>query len=101
MNKLEEKLPDFSGKCISITIKDDSISHDLYDSHFEMQGGRLFIIGTVPEGSSASNWIANCQYAVAWDRITDYVVFENLESYTKATKISEEYHKDDEEKDEE
>ncbi len=95
MNDLKEKLPDFSGKCISITIKDDSLSHDLNNPHFELQGGRLFVVGTVPEGATKSNWVVNCQSGVAWDRVTDYFIFENLESYKKAIKISAEFHKDD------
>jgi len=81
-------LPDFSGKCLSITIADDDVSHDLYDPHFEYQGNRLFLIGTVTEESTDSKWNANCQGGIAWDRVTDYFVFKDLEAYREAVKIS-------------
>ncbi|GAB6098093.1 hypothetical protein JCM14469_43490 [Desulfatiferula olefinivorans] len=95
MNNLMDNLPDLSGRCVSISIMDDDISHDLNDPHFEIQGGRLFIVGTTPKGSTSSDWIAGCQCAIAWDRVTDYVVFKNLKAYTKSIKISEEFHKND------
>lgn len=81
-------LPDFAGKCVSMSIVDDDSSHDLYDPRFEMQGYRLFIIGTVPPGSTSSDWVAGCQGAVAWERVTDYFVFDSLEAWTKAVAIS-------------
>lgn len=93
MSEDKNKVPDFSGKCISITIMDDTNSHDLENPQFEYQGNRLFIVGNVPVGSTDSDWVANCQGAIAWDRVTDYYVFENLEAYTKAIKVSEEYAK--------
>ena len=93
--KSQELLPDFSGKCLSITIQDDSISHDLLNPRFEYQGGRLFIIGITPENATASNWVAGCESAIAWSRVTDYFVFENEEKYQAAIRKSEDYHKDD------
>lgn len=83
--------PDFKGKCLSITIMDDGINRDLFDPHFEEQAGRIFIVGTIPKGATDSDWIAGCQGAVAWDRVTDYSVFENLEAYSKAIAISEQH----------
>ena len=94
---MQENYPDFSGKVLSITIKDDTINRDLINPHFENQAGRIFIIGTVPKGATESDWVEGCQSAVAWDRITDYVIFDSLEAYDKAIKTSEDYHKDDEE----
>ena len=94
---MQENYPDFSGKVLSITIKDDTINRDLINPHFENQAGRIFIIGTVPKGATESDWVEGCQSAVAWDRITDYFIFDSLEAYDKAIKTSEDYHKDDEE----
>ncbi len=86
----KEKLPDFSGKCLSIALRDDSFSHDLYDPHFEYQGGILFIIGTIPKGATESDWSANHTGAVAWSSVKDYVIFENLNDYNKSINKSEE-----------
>jgi hypothetical protein len=62
----KDYFPDFSGKCLSISIRDDSTSHDVCDPHFEFQGERLFIIGTVPCGATASDWCENKTVAIAW-----------------------------------
>ena len=86
-----DNYPDFSGKYISITIKDDEISHDLFDPKFENQAGRIFITGITPHGATESNWVSGIKSAVAWDRVTDYFLFDDIESYNKAVKISEEY----------
>lgn len=89
MNDSKSNLPDFKGKFLSITIMDDDSSHDLGNPYFEYQGGRLFIIGTVPKDSTESNWVTGSQGAVAWDRVTDYFVFESAAAYSKAIKTSE------------
>lgn len=88
MKRKIEKLPDYSGKCLSISLTKDDTSYDLFDPHFEMQGGRLFIAGTVPHDASRSNWTEGCFSAVAWDCVTDYVVFESLDAWKKALKKS-------------
>ncbi len=91
-NKKNNYIPDYSGKCLSLSIKDDSTSHDVCDPRFEFQGGRLFIIGTVPSGATVSDWCKNKTVAIAWDRVTEYYVFEDFKDYEKAVKKSEDYH---------
>ena len=83
-------LPDLSGKCVSINIMDNTASHDLNNPRFEYQGGRLFIIGTVPKGATVSDWSADHESAIAWDRVTDYFVFKDFEDYSQAIKKSDE-----------
>ena len=84
--------PDFSGKCVSISIMDDDVSHDLFNPRFENQAGRIFIVGESPDGCTESNWVSGVTSCVAWDRVTDYFVFNNLDEYKKAIKISEDFH---------
>lgn len=91
MNK--DTLPNWSGKCVSMMLIDESHSHDLNDPHFEYQGGRLFVVGTIPEVATDSGWSANQIGGVAWDRVRDYVLFENVESYMQGVLRSEEYEK--------
>ena len=89
MKTMKNTLPDFAGKCVSISLEDvDDSSYDLYDPHFEMQGGRLFIVGTVPHDATRSNWSEGCLSAVAWDRVTDYVVLDSLIAWKNALKKS-------------
>lgn len=87
MNK--EFLPDFSGQCISIRLSDSDCSHDLYDPRFEYQGGRLFLVGTIPQGSSESDWDAGQIGAVDWARVRNYILFPDLDTFIAAVKISE------------
>lgn len=98
-NDMEEKnkFPDFSGKCLSISTIDKSYNHDLYDPYFEYQGGRLFILGTVPERGSVSNWASGSLAAVAWDRVSEYIVFNSIEEYTSAINNTDYYNQSDEE----
>lgn len=85
----KDLLPDFSGKTISIMLINETHSHDLDNPHFEYQGGRLFIVGTIPEVATVSGWNAHHVGAVAWDQVRDYTLFPNLDEYAKAVKKSE------------
>jgi hypothetical protein len=89
----KDYLPDFLGKCVSISLRDDDVSHDLCDPRFEYQGNRLFIIGYVPKGATESDWAATKTSAIAWDRVQQYFVFDNLKDYQKAIKKSEDFQK--------
>jgi len=89
--KKKSKLPDFKGKCLSISIKDDAFNHDLLNPYLAYQGDRLFIIGTIPKGATDSNWTLGKTGAVAWDRVTEYIEFDDLKDYEKSTGISEKY----------
>ncbi|WPD22940.1 MAG: hypothetical protein SD837_22500 [Candidatus Electrothrix scaldis] len=95
MNK--DFIPDFSGKCISMMLIDEEHSHDLHDPYFEYQGGRLFIIGIIPEMATVSGWTGNQIGGVAWDRVRDYVLFGSLEAYIEAVHKSESCSQDEDE----
>lgn len=84
-----EDYPDFGGKCISMRLIDSDCSHDLFDPKFEVQAGRLFLIGVIPEGATDSGWDKNQIGAVAWEQVRNYVLFDDMDAYTKAIEISE------------
>ena len=86
--KQSYKLPDYRGKCLSIRLKQNSYALGLNDPRFEYQGGCLFIIGTVPQGAALSNYALGAQRAILWSRVTDYIVFDDLNSYSNASSIS-------------
>lgn len=90
----EKQFPDFSGKCLSIATDDGENSHDLFNPSFEYQGNRLFIVGTIPEGSTESGWTDGCIGAVAWDRVVEYAIFKDLDSFQKGAALSKQYHDD-------
>lgn len=82
--------PDFTGKCVSFSLENEVSCSDLLDPVFEIQGGRIFVVGTIARESSASDWAAHCRAAIAWDRVTDYIIFDSEESFIEASRISEE-----------
>lgn len=92
----ENDYPDFSDKCLSIRIADSEHSFDLCNPKFEWQAGKLFLVGVVPKGSSASNWDEGKINAVLWDQVRSYLVFDSAEEITKAFEISEKFHAEDE-----
>jgi hypothetical protein len=75
--------PDFTKKFVSVSIVGDEYSYALNCPRFEMQGGRLFLVGTVPRGGSTGDWSEGAVSAVAWDQVTDYLVFDSAEHYHK------------------
>jgi hypothetical protein len=81
------KLPDFSDKVVSASIAGDGWARVLVHPRWEVQGGRLFLIGTVTPGSSTNEWCAGLPNAVAWDAVTDYLIFDSPEHYAKRLAI--------------
>ena len=83
---MKNTTPDFAGKIVSLSTYDSVLA--IQDPHFEQQGGRLFIIGMVPEGGSRNDWALGTLSAVAWDAVTDYLVFGSLKEYKASLKKS-------------
>ncbi|MBV1871035.1 MAG: hypothetical protein KUG83_00685 [Gammaproteobacteria bacterium] len=94
MNK--ESLPDFSGKCISLRMAGSRYGHDLFDPRFEYQGGKLMIIGTVPENASESGWDSGKVAALDWEHVRKYTIFDSLEDFQKADAIAEKFYNEKE-----
>lgn len=88
-------LPNFTGKCLSLIIENQESNLDLISPRFEYQGNRLFIIGTVPVGAVESDWAANSTCAIAWEKVTNYYVFEDLNTYFKAVSLAKEHDEDE------
>lgn len=87
----KDNVPDFSGKCISMSLVNSESSYDLDDPHFEYQCGKLVIVGVIPEGCSDSGWDVGQISAVDWSQVYSYVLFTSFEAYSKGIKISENY----------
>lgn len=83
---MKDKLPNFTGKALSIVLIGEDDSRILVDPRFELQAGRLFLIGTSPPEASKRDWLAGLDEALAWDRVQEYVVFASAEDYFKRLK---------------
>jgi len=82
---MEDVLPSFRGKVLTIYFLDRATSGDtgsiIEDPRWEQQAGRLFLVGTVPHGVSPGDWNGGLVSAVAWDAIAEYTVFDSIDEY--------------------
>lgn len=84
---MKSKLPDFTKKVVVLSWMTTDGSRSLAHPRWEMQGGRLFLIGAVPTGGSRNDWLKGGEAAVAWEMVSDYLVFDSLEDYQKRRSI--------------
>lgn len=75
--------PDFNNKVVQVGIAADKYAYSMNCPRLETQGGRLFLIGTVPRGGSNHNWDEGILRGVAWDQVTEYMVFDSLKDFRK------------------
>jgi hypothetical protein len=76
-------LPDLTSKVVSLTLAGEEWARVLAHPRWEMQGGRLFLIGTIPPGGSTNDWLAGMMDAIAWEGVAAYIVFDSPEHYAK------------------
>jgi hypothetical protein len=84
--KTKNGLPDFTRKVVSVSIAFEDDGRCVEHPRWELQGGRLFLVGTVPHGSSNNDWCGGIPSAVAWDQVTDYLVFNSAEHYASCVR---------------
>lgn len=80
-------VPNFSGKVVSFSTAESVLA--MQDIRFEEQGGRLFVCGVIPEGVTPNEWAMNRPSAIAWDCVTDYIVFDSVTQYVEQLAKSE------------
>ncbi len=86
---MKRTLPDFTKKLVSVSFAAADDSQCIAHPHWEAQGGRLFLVGTVPRGGSTRDWCEGVVSAIAWDQVSDYLVFDSVEDYQARLKIYE------------
>jgi hypothetical protein len=82
-------LPDFTKKVVSVSIPGEEDARCLEHPRWEEQGGRLFLVGTVPHGCSTNDWCGGIAGAVAWGAVTDYMIFDSVEQYLERLRVYE------------
>jgi hypothetical protein len=77
------RFPDFSDKIVLVYLANRSDDHSIVIEHptFEIQGGRVFIVGQFAEGTTSNDWASGVQTAVSWDAVEQYLVFDTIEEY--------------------
>lgn len=88
MQQFLENFPDFSGKYMSITkFGDESRSVEIENPLFENLGGRIFITGIAPRGSSKLGWLDGVRVSIAWEQVLEYYVFDDANTFAKAIHV--------------
>jgi hypothetical protein len=81
------QLPDLTSKVVSLTLAGEEWARVLVHPRWEVQGDRLFLVGTIPPGGSTNDWLAGVTDAVAWDHVAAYSLFDSPEHYAKRLAI--------------
>lgn len=83
---LVDHLPDLSGKLICIYMTGRSQArYILQDVSFDIQGGRLFVVGRIPEDyDKYVTWAKGKPAAIAWDCVDYYILFESVEQFRES-----------------
>lgn len=76
-------LPDLSRKIVVLYLSNRTYEHVVVmaDPEFEIQGERLFLCGSIPDGVSPNDWAVGVRTHVAWAQVEEYLVFDSLEDY--------------------
>jgi hypothetical protein len=82
----KRRLPQLNGKVLSVLCTGEDTGQLIRNPSFEEQGGRLFLVGLVPEEASHDNWMEGLYCAIAWDTVQDYVVFDSMSDYLSRLK---------------
>jgi hypothetical protein len=75
--------PNFRNRLVALALSDDPETPFtiLEQTRFELQGGRVFLTGIVPEGVHEDNWCAGVACAVAWEAVLEYYLFDSVDDY--------------------
>lgn len=76
----------FEGKTVSFGTVDDNLA--VKDIEFKEILGRVFIVGKVPKATTTNDWAEGKVCAVAWDSVSDYIVFESEDDYVNSIENS-------------
>ena len=79
----EMNYPEFHNKIILLYLFNRPDDHNvvLQEASLENQAGKMFIVGVFAEGTTANDWAAGVQTAVAWDSVEQYLIFDTIENY--------------------
>ncbi|TWU30080.1 hypothetical protein Pla144_08660 [Bythopirellula polymerisocia] len=80
MEPIPEVLPSFVGKTVTFysrSWQSANVLGSITSPCFEMQAGRLFVVGEA--ATSSVSWARGAHSAVAWDEVSSYLVLDTHE----------------------
>lgn len=79
MEKYE--LENLIGKTVSFGTGSDNLA--VTDIRFKLINEKIFIFGLIPKGATKNDCGSGKECGIAWDSITDFMVFESEQDYVK------------------
>jgi hypothetical protein len=70
---------DFEGKVVTFSSAENTLA--MMNIKFEVIKNRLFVVGEIPKSSTTNDWAVGRTCAIAWDSVTDYIVFDSESQY--------------------
>jgi hypothetical protein len=77
----------FKNKVVSFSAKDSVLA--LKNPFFVEIKNRLFVCGQIPKKATNNDWAKNKKGYIAWDEVSDFIIFESEQDYIKRMKKSE------------
>lgn len=78
---IHQPTPDLSNKIVYLYQENREHELTIQNPVFEEHNGRLFLVGEIPEGGSANDWLSGLKAYVSWDHVQEFIVFDSLEEY--------------------
>ena len=85
----QTRLPDFRTKLVYVRLIGEGYNLAVDRPKWQVQGGRLFLVGTVPPAGSTRDWSLGETTGIAWDQVSDYIIFDSVEHYNERMAIFE------------
>jgi hypothetical protein len=77
----------FKNKVVSFSVQDSVLT--LKNPVFITIENRLFICGQIPKKATNNDWAENKKGYIAWDEVSDFIVFASEKDYIKSIRKSE------------
>lgn len=71
----------FTNKVVSFGSAGDTLA--LKNVRFDLQNGILFVVGEIPIGATINDWAVGRPGALAWNSVTEYMIFESEQQYAE------------------
>ncbi len=87
-----ENSKEIIGNTVSFSTDTDTLA--IKGCQFKLIEGRKFVTGTIPKGATNNEWAVGQKCAIAWECVTDYMIFESEDIYAALMEKANKYETD-------
>lgn len=85
---MSSPVTEFIGKVVSFSTSEDTMV--LKNIEFRSINSVDFVFGTIPKNTTKNGWADGKTAGIAWNRVLDFMIFDDEETYGKLLAKSEE-----------